>query len=147
MKRQHKILIAIPIIVVAGCFEFLNFMTGPCIKRIVLPGRSEQLSLESDGLQDRRCYVYLNRRLWFPKLLFNFDPYRKGIYSFDISKDGRIVKFNQSNETWYIWLDKAIADRSVPAGIVHYQPLVAPMEGEDVTGSYLWGIQSLFYRQ
>jgi hypothetical protein len=146
MKFKRRAFIIAAIVAGVAYLEFLNFMSGTQSKKIDIPNRSEQLNIVTDGFQDRNSKVYLSRRLWFPKFLFGFDPYGGGIYSFDVSNDGRIVRFNQSNETLYVRIEDAVADSIAPTGNVSYRTLVAPTTGEDVTGTYVTGIQGLFYR-
>ena len=150
MKLKYKILIVtalIAITAIIAVFELFNFMGGPRIRRIKLPHGSTQLSIVTDGFQDRTSSVYLNPRLWFPRSLFEFDPYGGGSYCFDVSEDGRIVRFRQSGEASYIRLDDCTVSKSAPAGNVSYQTLIEPMTKDEVDGTHLWGFQSVFYRR
>ena len=150
MKLRYKILIVtatIAITAIIAVSELFNFMGGPRIRRIKLPHGSTQISIVTDGFQDRTSSVYLNPRLWMPRLLFNFDPYGGGMYSFDVSEDGRIMRFQQNGESSYVRLDDCTVSKSAPVGNIIYQTLIEPMSKMEVDGTYLWGFKSVFYRK
>ncbi len=150
MKLRYKILIVTAIIAITAIIavvELFNFMGGPSIRRIKLPHGSTQLSIVTDGFQDRTSSVYLSPRLWLPRFLFDFDPYGGGVYSFDVSGDGKIVRFQQSGKTSYIRLDDSTVSNSAPTGDVRYQTLIEPTTKQEVDGTYLWSFQYILYRR
>ncbi len=144
MKFKHIIAVLI-VLVVLGFVEITNFWASPTIKRIHLPLGRAHLSIITHGFQDRTSYVYLEQSLAKPKCLFGFDPYQGGIYSFDVSTDGKMLRFQQSNEVLHVRFDDAIAVHSAPTDNVTYVSLIAPLTNEDVGGRYLWGFQFLWY--